>query len=100
MKFRFDFSLFFSPTEPYGCVTGEIDLPSRPQPDDWVQLLEECKAGGALRLRVNSLLNTLDNCPETLMLEDLVVDGVAAAEMLGHRLRSERDFYVDVYGWC
>lgn len=96
MKFRFDFSLFFSPTEPYGCVTGEIDIPSRPQSDDWVQLLEECKAGGALRLRVNS--PTLDNCTETLMLEDLVVDGVAAAEMLGHRLRSERDFYVYVYG--
>lgn len=97
MKFRFDFSLFYSPTQSYGCVTGYVEMPFRPQPGDVLPLLEEDADGGGLVLRVDSVREGGDGDPGTLMLEDHLVDGLASAVALARKLENEGQYYVDVY---
>lgn len=98
MKFRIDFSLFYSPTQPYGNVTGYIEAPSHAQAGDVIPLL----GGGAveehLALRVDSTLKSGDDHIVTLMLEDHVVDGHSNAQALARRLEADDRFFVYAYG--
>lgn len=97
MNFRIDFSLFYSPTQPYGCVTGYVEIPVQSRPGDVLSLLDGGDAGESLMLKIESVLEAGDDYPATLMLEDHVVAGHASAQALAHRLETERQFFVDVY---
>lgn len=97
MKFRFDFSLFYSPTQPYGCITGYVEIPFQSLPGDVLSLLDGGEMGEGLTLKIESVLEAGEDYPATLMLEDHVVDGHASAHALAHRLETERQFFVDVY---
>lgn len=97
MRFRFDFSLFQSPTEPYGCVTGFVELSFQSQSGAPILLLAEDAGSGRLVLRVESVLEQEDGDSITLMLENHLVDGLAAAEALARRLEGEGQYFVDVY---
>ncbi|MFL9584482.1 hypothetical protein [Stenotrophomonas sp. AB1(2024)] len=97
MKFRFDFSLFYSPTEPYGCVTGYVEIPFQSRPGDVLSLLDEGGMGESLVLKIDSVLEAGDDYSGTLMLEDHVVAGHSSAQALAHRLETEGQFFVDVY---
>lgn len=97
MKFRIDFSLFYSPTQPYGNVKGYIEAPSHAQPGDVILLLDDGAVDEHLALRVDSTLKSGDDHIVTLMLEDHLVDGHSAAEALAHMLEADDRFFVDVY---
>ncbi|WP_447786430.1 hypothetical protein [Stenotrophomonas bentonitica] len=97
MKFRLDFSLFYSPTQPYGCVTGYLEMPSNPALGQLVQMMGEGEDGVQLALRVDAVLEADTDQPRTLMLEDHVADGFAEAEVLACHLERTHKFFVDVY---
>jgi len=97
MKFRFDFSLFYSPTQPYGCVTGYLEMPSAPALGELVQMMGEGGDGFQLALRVDGVLEADPDQPRTLMLEDHVANGFAEAELLARCLEKLHKFFVDVY---
>jgi hypothetical protein len=97
MKFRFDFSLFYSPTQPYGCVTGYLERPSAPALGELVQMFGEGEDGVQLALRVDAVLEADPDQSRTLMLEDHVTDGFAEAEVLACHLERTHKFFVDVY---
>jgi len=96
MRFTFDFPLFYSPTQPYGCVTGYLELSSRPELGQIIRLTGETEEAGALALKVNAILNAGSDLPEILMLDDHLVDGLAEAELLARYLE-KRGFFVDVF---
>ncbi|WNH47954.1 hypothetical protein PDM28_14905 [Stenotrophomonas aracearum] len=97
MKYRFDFSLFYSPTQAYGCVTGYIETPGSATPGTLIALLEESEAGAGLALRVNSVLPPKVDSFATLMLEDHLAEGRISAETLARRLEVQGRYFVDVY---
>jgi hypothetical protein len=97
MKFKFDFSLYYSPTQPYACVTGHLEMPSQPELEGVVQLVGETEEAGALALKVNAVLSAGPDRPPILMLDDHVADSLAEAELLARYLEKEHKFFVDVY---
>lgn len=97
MRFKFDFPLFYSPTQPYGCVSGCLELSSRPELGQLIRLADETEEAGALALKVNAILDAGSDLPEILMLDDHLVDGLAEAKLLAHYLEGKRGFFVDVF---
>lgn len=97
MKFGFDFSLFSSPTQAYGCVTGYVEMPGPPMPGAMIALLDEGATGDRLALKVDSVLPPQEGAVATLMLEDHLAEGRASAETLARRLEAEGQYFVDVY---
>lgn len=97
MTYKFDFSLFCSPTQSYGCVTGYVETPSPAAPGAMIDLLDESAAGAGLALRIESILPPGEDYIATLMLEDHLAEGRLSAEALAGRLEAQGRYFVDVY---
>ena len=97
MKFHVDMSLYSSPSEPYGNVTGYVELASIPCVGELLQLIERSETGSALRLRIETVSDAGEEDSGWIALEDYVVEGRELAERLGERLDKETNFHVYVY---
>jgi len=91
-------SLYSSPTEPYGNVTGFVELDSLPSVGQMFQLIGSSEAGSALSLRIEAVRDAgEEEASGSIALEDYVVEGPELAERLGERLDKETRFHVYVY---
>lgn len=98
MRFHVDMSLYSSPTEPYGNVTGFVELDSLPSVGEMFQLIGNSKTGSALSLRIEAVSDAGEGeASGSIALEDYVVEGHELAERLGERLDKETKFHVYVY---
>jgi hypothetical protein len=97
MRFKLDFPLLYSPTQPYGCVTGYLEFSFRAELGQLIWLTGETEEVGALALKVNAILDAGSELAEILMLDDHLVDGLPEAELLARCLEEKRRFFVDVF---
>jgi len=99
MKIRIDFSLFASPTDAYGNVTGLLELPNTPQIGDRITL-----AGHEFRVEhVNHFdfefagLKGGDAKGISIGLDDLVLTSRGEAKEFASRLERETGLMCDEY---
>lgn len=97
MKFHVDFSLYFSPSDPYANVTGYVELASYPCVGELFQVIDESEEGPALFLRIDAVCDAGAEDSGSIALEDYVVNGRESAERLGERLDRETSYHVYVY---
>jgi len=98
MRFHVDMSLYSSPTEPYGNVTGFVELESLPSVGEMFHLIGNSETGSALSLRIEAVSDAGEGeASGSIALEDYVVEGHELAERLGERLDKETKFHVYVY---
>ena len=94
-----DFSIFYSPTEAYGSVTGKIDVPDSVSVGDEVLVLKESPAKGFCgRLRVTSVSRTQNGLQSILIgLDDVVLESMEDAIVLTRELENQGGLFVDPY---
>lgn len=91
MRYDIDFSIFESPNDPYGNVTGELELESLPPVGTIVEVLQ-----GTLALRVQ-LINYVNGRP-VIMFNDVVAESPKHAALLAERLERDEGLLTDPTG--
>ena len=89
LKYSIDFSVFASPTEAYGNVTGELDFARVPETGDKLRLFDD------LELAIVSLIPHQDTFP--VGLDDIVFGSRREAQLCGRRLEELLDLFCVVY---
>ena len=94
-----DFSIFNSPTEAYGNVTGKIAVPDSVNVGDEVLVLKNCPVKGfGGRLRVSSMSQTDSRSDGLLIgLDDIVLESLDDARALAQELENQAGLFVDPY---
>lgn len=91
MKYEIDFSIFASPTNAYGNVTGEIDMPVPPVIGQEVVLDQR-------KYKIISLSTGLaDGANDAVGLEPVVLSSKIEAKVLAERLESALGLFCVVY---
>lgn len=90
MRYEIDFSIFESPNDPYGNVTGEVELESPPLIGTIVPLLN-----GTLNLRVQ-FINILPERP-VIVLDDIVTESPQQAALLAEQLERDEGLFCPKY---
>lgn len=92
MKVNIDFSLFSSPTDAYGNVTGVIELPAVPKIGDEISLSTH-------RFHVKRVkpLEWEGNKTVIIGLDDVVLNSISEAQNFAARLKRELGLTCDEY---
>lgn len=90
MRYDIDFSLFESPNDPYGNVTGKLEFESLPSVGAVVRILD-----GALELRVQ-FINVV-NGRSIIGFDDVVAESPKHAVLLAERLEREEGLFCPKY---
>lgn len=90
MNYNIDFSIFASPTDAYGNVTGEIDLPRPPEVGQPITLLD------GVEQQIDHLIPLGDDI--LVGLNDVVFGSRQEAERFGSRLETILGLFCVVYG--
>lgn len=90
MRYDIDFSIFESPNDPYGNVTGELELESLPLVGAIVRILD-----GTLELRVQ-FINVV-NGRSVVGFDDVLAESPRHAALLAERLEREEGLFCPKY---
>lgn len=90
MRYDIDFSIFEAPNDPYGNVTGELELESLPSVGAIVRILDE-----TLALRVQ-FINNVNGRP-VIMFDDVVAESPKHAALLAERLERDEGLFCPGY---
>jgi len=90
MRYDVDFSIFESPNDPYGNVTGDLELESLPSVGSIVRVLDE-----TLALRVQ-FINVVNGRP-VIGFDDVVAESPRHAALLAERLERDEGLFCPKY---